>query len=188
MSISDLGSLGEFIGAIAVFATLLFLAMQIRHANRTADDQAVIMRSQSMREILLMLGGDAELATLYQRWLGADESSTRRAFEIGDPDVIRFGNLVLSALVTLQSSWLTDRSEKGRRLTHSRLRWQYEQPGVRVVWEIFREVHFYEEFRAESDAMIEDIRAEAVSGAVAMTEAGAEAGAEAGTDGSERAA
>lgn len=170
MSISDLGSLGEFLGAIAVFATLLFLAMQIRHANRTADDQAVVMRSQSMREILLMLGGDAELASLYQRWLGADEASVLRAYEDGDPDVIRFGNLVLAALVTLQSSWLTDRSEKGRRLTQSRLRWQFEQSGVRAVWEIFRDVHFYDEFRAESDSMIEAIRAAGVSGATPVAD------------------
>ncbi len=169
MSISDLGSLGEFLGAIAVFATLLFLAMQIRHANRTADDQAVVMRSQSMREILLMLGGDAELASLYQRWLGADEAAVLRGYEDGDPGVIRFGNMVLASLVTLQSSWLTDRSAKGRRLTHSRLRWQFEQPGVRAVWEIFRAVHFYDEFRAESDAMIEAIRAEAADSTSPVT-------------------
>ena len=163
MSINELGSLGEFLGAIAVFATLLFLAMQIRHANRTADDQAVVMRSQSMREILLMLGGDPELASLYQRWLTVDEASVLRAFEADDAGVIRFGNMALASLVTLQSSWLTDRSEKGRRLTHSRLRWQFEQPGIRAIWEIFREVHFYDEFRAEGDAMIEAIRASAAA-------------------------
>ena len=160
MSISELGSLGEFLGAIAVFATLLFLAMQIRHANRTADDTAVVLRSQSMREILLMLGGDAELASLYQRWLGADEAVVERAFAAEDPGVIRFGNLCLAALVTLQSSWLTDRSAKGRRLTRSRLLSQFRQPGVRAVWALFRDVHFYDEFRAEADRMIAEIRAE----------------------------
>ena len=72
---------------------------------------------------------------------------------------MRFGNLVLSALVTLQSSWLTDRSEKGLRLTHSRLRWQFEQPGVRAIWTRFRDVHFHEEFRSEADAMVESARA-----------------------------
>ena len=158
MTINDLGSLGEFLGAIAVFATLLFLAMQIRHANRTADDAAVVQRSQSMREILLMLGGDAQLAALYTRWLSVDEEDVLRAYETGDAEVIQFGNLCLAALVTLQSSWLTDRSDMGRRLTDSRLRWQFAQPGVRAIWALFREVHFYEEFRAEADAMVAEGR------------------------------
>lgn len=159
MTISDLGSLGEFLGAIAVFTTLLFLAMQIRHANRTADDSAVVARSQSMREILLLLGRDEELAGLYQRGLAMTEAEMLRAYDAGDVDAMRFGNLVLSALVTLQSSWLTDRSEKGLRLTHSRLRWQFEQPGVRAIWTLFRDVHFYEEFCSEADAMVEAARA-----------------------------
>lgn len=36
-----LGSLGEFLGAIAVFATLLYLAVQVREASRTAQFTAV---------------------------------------------------------------------------------------------------------------------------------------------------
>ena len=34
MTLSDLGSLGEFIGAIAVVASLAYLALQIRHNTR----------------------------------------------------------------------------------------------------------------------------------------------------------
>ena len=34
MSISELGSLGEFVGSIAVLATLIYLAMQIRQNTR----------------------------------------------------------------------------------------------------------------------------------------------------------
>ena len=34
MSIVELGSLGEFIGALAVLATLIYLAMQVRQSNR----------------------------------------------------------------------------------------------------------------------------------------------------------
>ena len=161
--------LGEFLGAIAVFTTLLFLAMQIRHANRTADDSAVVARGQSMREILLLLGRDEELAGLYQRGLAMTEADMLRAYEAGDVEAMRFGNLVLSALVTLQSSWLTDRSEKGQRLTHSRLRWQFDQPGVRAIWTLFRDVHFYEEFRFEADALAEAGRAAVVLPAVVPT-------------------
>ena len=36
MTISDLGSLGEFLGAIAVFVTLVYLTIQVRQAGRAA--------------------------------------------------------------------------------------------------------------------------------------------------------
>ena len=45
MTIQDLGSLGELIAAIATVATLLYLAIQIRHSNaasRTASRQTII--------------------------------------------------------------------------------------------------------------------------------------------------
>ncbi|HSG88290.1 MAG TPA: hypothetical protein VLA56_03705 [Pseudomonadales bacterium] len=158
MSLMELGALGEFFGAIAVFATLLFLAMQVRFARRAAEDTSVVMRSQGMREILLMLSGDADLNRLYARWLAADEASVLDAYAQRDEGVIRFVNLCLSALVTLQSSWLTDRSSHGRELTASRLRWQLQQPGCRAVWQMFRDVHFYDAFRMEVDRMCAELR------------------------------
>ena len=39
MSIQELGSLGEFIAAIAVLVTLVYLALQVRHANSLARAQ-----------------------------------------------------------------------------------------------------------------------------------------------------
>ena len=170
MTINELGSLGEFFGAIAVFATLLFLAMQIRHANRAAEDTAVVMRSQSMREILLLLSSNADLARCYASWLAASETEVVRAYEAGDAEVIRFGNMCLSILVTLQSSWLTDRSEKGRSLTRSRLHWQIEQPGCRGIWHLFRDVHFYEEFRVEVDALMDAVPPMAMTTRLALEE------------------
>lgn len=158
MTIMELGALGEFFGAIAVFATLLFLAIEIRHSSRSADDAAVMMRGQSMREILLLLASDPELSRVYTRWLREDEAQVLQAYERGDEECIRFVNTCLSALVSLQSSWLTDRSSNGRSLTASRLRWQMEQPGCRAVWELYREVHFYEAFRAEIDVLVRDLR------------------------------
>lgn len=157
MSLIQLGALGEFFGAIAVFATLLFLAMQVRFARRTAEDTSAVMRSQGMREILFKLSEDPELSLVYARGLNTEVDEVLRGYERTDPDVVRFVNLCLAALVTLQASWQTDRSERGRTLTVSRLGWQMERPGCRAVWALFREVHFYEDFRAEVDALIADL-------------------------------
>jgi hypothetical protein len=160
VTISDLGALGEFFGAFAVFAALLFLALQVRFARRASDDTSVIMRSQSMREILLALARDPDLNTLYLRWLDQPEEKVLEALGRGDLEVTRFANVCLSVLVTLQSSWLTDRSPMGAELTHSRLRWQLERSGSRAVWSVFRDVHFYREFRDEADALVETLRRE----------------------------
>ncbi|MEE4361675.1 MAG: hypothetical protein V2I63_09145, partial [Pseudomonadales bacterium] len=158
MTLSDLGALGEFFGAFAVFATLLFLAMQVRFARRASEDTSVIMRSQSMREILLALARDPELNALYVRWLPRAEDEVLAALGRSDMEVSRFANICLSVLVTLQSSWLTDRSPMGLALTRSRLRWQLERPGCRAVWTAFRDVHFYSDFRDEIDALVDEIR------------------------------
>ena len=174
LTIADLGSLGEFFGAIAVCATLLFLSMQVRFARRASDDTSVVLRSQGMREILLLLSSDGELNRIHARWLGAPEEEVEAAWARGDDDVIRFGNLCLSALVTLQGSWLTDRSPHGRELTTSRLHWQLSQPGCRAIWTLFREVHFYPAFRREVDGLVDQLRAVAQPSSVrpAMAAAG----------------
>jgi hypothetical protein len=51
MSISELGSLGEFIGSIAVLVTLVYLAFQLRQ-------NTLSMRSQSRYFVLEALNSD----------------------------------------------------------------------------------------------------------------------------------
>ena len=41
MSIMELGALGEFVGAIAVFATLGYLAVQVRQSARSTQSNAI---------------------------------------------------------------------------------------------------------------------------------------------------
>jgi len=47
MSIQDLGSLGELIGAIAVLATLIYLSIQTRLTRKAAEETANFTSSQS---------------------------------------------------------------------------------------------------------------------------------------------
>ena len=52
MSASQLlGNFGEFVGAIAVVATLVYLALQIRQNTRAMDDNREAVVAQSAREI-----------------------------------------------------------------------------------------------------------------------------------------
>ena len=62
MTIQDLGSVGELVGAIATVATLVYLAIQIRantHAVRSAAAQSV---HEAFATWYRMLAADADLA------------------------------------------------------------------------------------------------------------------------------
>jgi len=81
VSISDLGSLGEFIGSIAVLVTLIYVALQIRyntHATRAASHHAItdaLMRTDmhvcdTMYYQAQVGAGDDGLWQAEQRYLG----------------------------------------------------------------------------------------------------------------------
>lgn len=158
MTIAELGSLGEFVGSIAVFATLMFLALQIRASRRASEDAAILMRAQGVRDILLNIARDAELSQIAAHWPGRPEEEVLEALLAGDTEATRFANLAVSSLVSLQTAWVTDRSRLGQQLTRSRLVAQLASPGYRAVWQVFRNVHFYREFRDEVDLLVEQCR------------------------------
>jgi len=65
MSISELGSLGEFVSAVAVLVTLIYLSLQIRqntHATRAVSHHAV---TDALNQLNLTIGRDPELMQLW---------------------------------------------------------------------------------------------------------------------------
>jgi hypothetical protein len=50
VSIIELGALGEFFGSIAVLATLIYLAIQVRHARSEVRLSAQVARHQGVRD------------------------------------------------------------------------------------------------------------------------------------------
>jgi len=82
MSISELGSLGEFIGSIAVLATLAYLAIQIRQgaqATRTASELHVT-------DMIVRWNASAAADREYQRiW-----DSLAAQAEVSDEDKLHF--------------------------------------------------------------------------------------------------
>ncbi len=53
MTITELGALGEFVGAIAVVATLLFLAIQVWRSARAADADIRALLLEASKEVPL---------------------------------------------------------------------------------------------------------------------------------------
>ncbi len=69
MSISELGSLGEFVGSLAVLATLIYLAMQIRqntHTTRAVSHHAI---TDALNQLNLTLARDETVAQLWIKGL-----------------------------------------------------------------------------------------------------------------------
>ncbi len=78
MTLQDLGNIGEFVGAIGVIASLVYLAAQIRQNTRSVR---VSMFREAVRDFALasdVLAGDAELARIWRTGI--------RDFDALEPD------------------------------------------------------------------------------------------------------
>ena len=61
VSLEDLGNLGDFIGGIAVVASLIYLAFQIRRNTLAIQASTIESASQASAEIMELMTRDAEL-------------------------------------------------------------------------------------------------------------------------------
>ena len=78
-----LGNFGEFVGAIAVVATLMYLAVQIKHSREqtaTQNEQSMYQQWQRPPELL---AGSAEASQLFVR-------GQRSRLELADAEVVQF--------------------------------------------------------------------------------------------------
>lgn len=139
MTLQDLGNLGEFLASIAVIASLVYLAVQIRQNSRlvrSAIDQA---QTDAHGRYLALLAQDADLARLCRRGL--------RSEPLGEDEAFRFSWLMHHVFAQVQSAffhyqngiisaeqWATPRRVAALWLT---------SPAVRAWWRrenrIFRE-------------------------------------------------
>jgi hypothetical protein len=64
MSLQDWGAFGEVLGAIAVFLSLIYLALQIRQNTRTVAANTIQNLSESYREMNITLATDPMITPL----------------------------------------------------------------------------------------------------------------------------
>jgi hypothetical protein len=64
MSIMELGALGEFVGAIAIVVTLVFVLVQLRQATSAVRTEALCSVSLAFNEANLAWGTDKEVAEI----------------------------------------------------------------------------------------------------------------------------
>jgi len=128
LTIQDLGSIGELVGAIATVATLLYLAFQIRQNSHLLQTSIVQADRQGNVEIQRIIAGDSAAARIMQMGLSDPSSLT-------DEERFQFGaqmGLVFAAM---------DQSEQLGSLTDQQVRPFIEQPGAQMHWEEYHEVY-----------------------------------------------
>ena len=133
MTIQDLGSIGEFVAAIATLITLVYLAIQIRQNSRTLRVTAYQSFNQA---------GNQALAAI------AQGPSPAETFTKGFPDIhalsppesFQFITLVVALFNTFQTSYFQHRDgvfpDDLWRRQRGVARWWMSQPGVRSAMKI----------------------------------------------------
>jgi hypothetical protein len=149
MTLQDLGNLGEFVGAIAVVATLVYLALNIRQntAHLSQNTRAVQLSAlqatgESTNRVREMLILNPELSDLYLKGL-------RGYSELELSDRLRFGMLLENFLKTAEAAYVRNvvldvdpdflegiRKSLDFLLTHAGVRewWNRNRAGFRPVF------------------------------------------------------
>ncbi|MEJ2130830.1 MAG: hypothetical protein P8Y95_04220 [Gammaproteobacteria bacterium] len=109
MSIMELGALGEFIGAIAVVVTLMFLALQVRHSARTMEESNRLERTAAIDRhndsISRWRGRLMESESLARIWLAASNDE-----EMTDVDRLRLYNIFIDFTNTQRANFARARA------------------------------------------------------------------------------
>ncbi len=158
MTLQDLGSIGEFVAAIATLITLIYLAAQIRQNTksvRTSTYQAVLDSSRSDTELIL---ANPQLERIYR--LGR-----RNYDDLKDDERPVFRMLLTQLLLNYESLFLQLRhgiiDEDFWRGRQQLLRALLAQPGVRKWWAgqgAFHHRYFATEFHDLVESIVnEDI-------------------------------
>ena len=131
MSIAELGSLGEFVGSMAVVLSVIYLTYQLRHNSKTA--------AASFRQAMSQTFLD------FNRELFADQESTRiwrvgrlNLDDLDELEQARFSGFALMALSVTENAYFQGRNgqldrqyqERNERITS----WFAEQPGFQSLW------------------------------------------------------
>ena len=143
MSIMELGAIGEFVGAIAVVATLIFLSFQVRHSWKASEENTRLARAASHEQTFAHFSkqrgwiiNSPEVARIWH------EGGAGR--ELDETDQLRFDQLGQEFVFGLASNFRHAVAAGNMRLVHELpfvvAHSVHNEPGMRAIWEGFREI------------------------------------------------
>ena len=152
MTIQELGSLGEFVAAIATLATLIYLALQIRQNTTVTRAMSYQSVTEARNQVNLSITQNADLARIFLAG-SADRES------LSPEDRLRFDCSCLSYIHVVETMYYQASVGTGDKslleAEERSLRDLMSTPGIRAWW---REnpYAFDPEFRAYIDGFFEN--------------------------------
>ncbi len=101
MNWEAIGAVGEILSAVAVLITLVYLAIQIRHARSAQQSEAVRSNRQERREFFTYLRDSPYMPAILAK--------VKRGEEITDDEQIRLGSHISALWGLLYSEWVQGR-------------------------------------------------------------------------------
>jgi hypothetical protein len=98
MSLEDLGNIGEFVAAVAVVVSLIYLALQIRQNTRSVASSTYQGIRHMVQEMELLLASDPELNRIWT--IGRREPDS-----LDDEQWSRFSTLALTFYRTFENAY-----------------------------------------------------------------------------------
>jgi hypothetical protein len=150
MSLEDLGNIGEFVAAVAVIVSLMYLAVQVRQGAASVRATMFLTSSTNQAEMASQVVRDGELARIYRVGQQDFESLT-------EDEQTQFVIFFATLFRTYEQVFQQDRMGlldpevwEGRQEAMVRF---LDQPGVRTVWQRRRHA-FSKSFRELVDAAL----------------------------------
>ena len=134
MTLSVLASIGSFVNGIAVLASLVFLTLQIRQANK--NQRAIIQQGRATRI------ADFLLHVIEPSLLPAWSAGLRGDRAIGPDRHFQFMYIARARFISFEDSFLQRRNglmEEGAFQGHmDSFRQVFNEPGLRAAWKLTR--------------------------------------------------
>ena len=151
MTLQDLGSIGEFVAAIATLITLIYLAVQIRQNTGSVRSATAQSASDAIVGMNSLIAGDRNLAELML-------AAVQEPKKLDLVDQLRFSALISNTFITFGTMFLQNRlgliqSEFWQSRERYLLNTLLPLPGIRWWWRQNREP-FGAEFRQYIDAHV----------------------------------
>lgn len=151
MTLSDLGNLGEFIGAIAVVVSLIYLALQIRHNTRAVRSRVHHDMIESTLRIAESLSDNADVGRIVLNADGGYDELTKgerirfeayaeRVFSNFESIFYSYRNSMIEEDIweSWESSYLTDISRVSMRCYWQEQRPQYLRDFMDFIDQFYR--------------------------------------------------
>ena len=156
MSIQELGALGEFVGSIAVLATLVYLAIQTRHTRAANEASIQWQRANASREMSMMWATNPDAVELLGEF-GQPESEVPDFGGEFNPRAFRYLAINQTILLTHQANLLTSLTQTDREMVIAQISQNIRMPGFRRTWPTLKaRPAFHPEFIAIVENALED--------------------------------